>query len=85
MINLEHFNPFNHVNHQHITNILAIRFWGVTLTRCRQLFIKQTTHNGTRWRQTYQCCAKEGWKEKTYMIIIMLATQPCLVDKWGKK
>jgi hypothetical protein len=42
----------------------------VILPRCRQLLIKQTlkkeqtTHNGTRWKQAYQFCAKEGWKMK---------------------
>ena len=35
--------------------------------------------------QAYQYCAKEGCKRKDNNYLTMLATQPCLVDKWGKK
>jgi len=68
MIILEHFSPFKPYKHQHITNILAIRFWGLLsqgVGNCVSKNLKTNSKPLTMAQggsQAYQYCAKEGCK-----------------------
>jgi hypothetical protein len=91
MTTLKHFNPFKSHKHQHIINILAIRFWGL-LSQGVGNYMSKTWKwkaNHSQWHKVEvkptNIAPKWVVKEILTIIIAALATQPCPNDKWGKR